>query len=308
MVTAAALVTAQVASPAGAGPAGARPADFGGPAACLRPGQSGAATARGGIDGDHRSVSAAAQSSIAAQTKKLLQAKHKAGLASAAGTRLSFNVPVYVHVMLDRAGRGNVTQRQIRNQIAMLNTTYQGGEARGLAADTGFSFSLVAVNRFRNSTWHSDGASRTYRARTRRGGRNALNIWVVDIKTLGLSTFPWDYAKRPKIDGIRVDFNSLPGGSLANYNRGKTAAHETGHWVGLWHTFQGGCSRMNDEVADTAAEASPAAGCPEGRDSCVGGGADPIHNYMDYSYDSCYDRFTPGQSQRLSTMWMAYRA
>lgn len=51
------------------------------------------------------------------------------------------------------------------------------------------------------------------------------------------------------------------------------------------HTFQGGCSGSGDSIGDTPAQASASTGCPEGRDSCAGGGLDPIHNYMDYSFE-----------------------
>ena len=168
---------------------------------------------------------------------------------------------------------------------------------------------LAGVDAYHNDAWHLDHSSSYYRKLTRLGGRDALNIWLVDFKYLGIATFPWDYAKSRGIDGIRVHWGSLPGGPIANYDEGKTASHEAGHWFGLFHTFQGGCTATNDEVSDTPAQKSPTTGCPSGRDSCPDlPGLDPIHNYMDYSYDGCYDQFTPGQGDRMSTMWAAYRA
>jgi hypothetical protein len=286
-------------------PAHALRADTAGSTTCLEPSADGpAAGARGGHTGeDTRPVSADEQRAIRSDVKSRLQQQ---GLTLAQAAQTTATVPVYVHVMRDAQGNGDVTDQQIRTQIAELNQDFAGGESSA-AADLGFSFRLAGVDRFDNNNWHRDKESAQYRKQTRQGGANALNIWLVDFKYLGIATFPWDYEQQPGIDGIRVHFDSLPGGSIANFNQGKTATHEAGHWFGLFHTFQGGCKEPGDEVADTPAQASPTSGCPEGRDSCPSVGLDPIHNYMDYSYDPCYDQFTPGQSARAGQMYAAYR-
>jgi len=265
--------------------------------------QDAGAAARGGRALDHRGITAKEQRTIEARTARILDRR---GISPRKAKKAAATVPVYVHVMAGSSGEGDVTDGQIADQIDVLNTTYAGAES-GDADNTGFSFSLAGTDRFYNDTWHGDGASRTYRSQTRQGGADALNIWLVDFSYLGVATFPWDYGSDPSVDGIRVQYSSLPGGDATNFNLGETATHEAGHWLGLYHTFQGGCTSTNDEVADTPAQGGPSSGCPTGADTCSLPCSDPIHNYMDYSYDSCYNQFTPGQSSRMSQMWSAYR-
>ena len=224
----------------------------------------------------------------------------------------SVTVPVAFHVIradLTAAG-GNVTGRQIRRQIAVLNASY-GGSTGG--ADTGFQFSLLSIDRTTNASWFklNSGKERKVKTALKVGGPETLNIYSAD---LGNSLLGWAYLAQDAdsvgvLDGVVVHYKSLPGGGWGpDYSGGDTATHEVGHWLDLLHTFQGGCNGDGDFIDDTPAEASAAYECPEGRDTCAAAGLDPITNFMDYTFDSCMFRFTPDQTARMQAAWQAYRA
>jgi Pregnancy-associated plasma protein-A len=233
--------------------------------------------------------------------------------APATGHGKGFNatIPVYFHVFTDGA-TGNLTNQQLQQQVNVLNAGFGGFEG---GAYTGFSFQLAGVERINNAGWFynltpNSSIERTAKAATHVGDARTLNIWTTNGPGyLGFATFPSWYKRSPELDGIVLDYNSFTSGAYGtDFSLAKTGTHETGHWLGLLHTFQGACNDKGDYVSDTPDERYPAAGCPEGLDTCPSPGTDPIHNYMDYTFDSCYNQFTAGQANRMQDFYSYFRA
>lgn len=227
----------------------------------------------------------------------------------------SVNVNTYVHVITKDNGVGAPTRNMIVRQMHVLNKAYGGLSSRQDAA-TPFQFTLKSVDYTANSDWYhwsypgkDPSDDREAKAALHRGSYRDLNIYVAALGNglLGYATYPGGSLVR---DGLVILTASMPGGSAAPYNEGDTATHELGHWFGLFHTFQDGCKGPGDRVNDTPAQADGdnIFKCRESLDSCPDKpGLDPVHNFMNYSDDPCMDRFTVGQAQRMSDVWVVYR-
>lgn len=233
----------------------------------------------------------------------------------------SVDIPVVFHMI--QATDGGSRSRDdwedmVAAQIDVLNDSFSGAAEpaghRGEAADTPFRFHLEDLQFVKNDAWYTVSPGKTERDMKKAlytGDSETLNVYAANIgdNLLGWAYFPQDYNHgRDYIDGVVMLDESMPGGNLGKYSFGDTLTHETGHWLALHHTFQAGCSASNDFVTDTPKEAQPQFDCPTGADTCTAPGEDPIHNFMDYTQDSCMYEFTEGQAQRMNDAWLDFRA
>jgi hypothetical protein len=232
------------------------------------------------------------------------QTMARGGLQNVIGT-----VNVYFHV-ITHGDLGQISDSTLEEQVTVMNRAFRV---------PGLRFNLASIDRTENSSWFNncDKSQVEWRMKSalRQGTASDLNVYTCGpINLLGRSTFPQWYS--PVFDGIILSRRAVPGGAAEGFNTGDVLVHETGHWMGLYHTFQadfgfdGQCGGNGDYVADTPDEmtANGDISCPIGRDTCPQPGLDPIENYMDYSGDACWIEFTPDQYTRMQEQFALYRA
>ena len=152
-------------------------------------------------------------------------------------------INVYMHVINKGAGivNGDVPASQI-------NARWRRSTARSPARGGGFQ--LAGTTRTTNASWYEgltsgSSAERAMKTALRQGSADDLNVYTANLgqDLLGWATFPSSYAATGSRTASSCSSRRCPAASTPDYNEGDTATHEVGHWMGLYHTFQGGCSK-----------------------------------------------------------------
>jgi hypothetical protein len=251
-------------------------------------------------------------------------------------------IPVVVHVIHngEPVGTGsNIPDAQIFSQIAVLNKDFQRlnndanltpPEFAAVAGSLNIEFVLArrdpnglpttGINRVTGTktSWTiSDNA--TFKALSYWNANDYLNIWVIPFSgsTLGFAQYPVSSLEglapvqggTAATDGIVVDFRvfgSVDDGSFVidkDYNKGRTATHEIGHFLGLRHIW-GDANCGEDFVSDTPRQQTSTSNCPShpATTFCGASIVKMFQNYMDYTFDGCMNLFTAGQVARMETI------
>ncbi len=247
------------------------------------------------------------------------------------GERNVIRIPVVVHVVYNTT-QENISNAQIQSQITVLNEDFRKLNADvantpsaffGLAGDAQIEFCLASVDPNGNATngilrvptsTTSFSTSGNAMKSSSTGGSSAwnssryLNMWVCDISgsILGYAQFPGGSAST---DGVVIDYLyfGTSGTATAPFNKGRTATHEVGHWLNLFHIWGDdgtGCTG-SDQVSDTPNAGGPNSGCPAfPRVTCSNGpNGDMFMNYMDYTDDACMFMFSNAQITRMRALF-----
>jgi Pregnancy-associated plasma protein-A len=209
----------------------------------------------------------------------------------------------------------------VLSQIEIMNEDFQAlaGSNGAPGNDAQIEFYLATedpngnpttgITRSTNNTWFNDGGS--YWNSLAWDTNRYLNIYTNSASgALGyVPDLPQGGIAGSNSDRVVILYSTFGRNApYSPFNLGRTVTHELGHYFGLYHTFNGGCSNSytsGDRIADTNPESSPTYGCPGSRSSC--GQAAPIDNYMDYSDDRCMNKFTDEQNNRMRCSLLHYR-
>ena len=247
-------------------------------------------------------------------------------------------IPTVFHV-IHQGGNENISKEQIEDQMRILNedfsrTNPDAANTRAVflpvAANPNIEFRLAKLDPQGNCT---DGIVRVWSPLTNNAtddvkgvsywdSNDYFNVWVVkDIDDEGEQGIILGYAQFPGFgseatDGVvvRADYTGSIGTGASNGSRGRTLTHEAGHWLGLFHTFQGGCTggffgEMIDDTPPIAAATQ--GGCPQNANTCSNDSPDlpdMVENYMDYSNGSCQNIYTLGQKDAFDAVLSGSRS
>lgn len=233
-------------------------------------------------------------------------------------------IPVVVHVIQNSSGTGFIPESRVRSQIDILNEDFLAltGTNGSQGFDTQIEFYLATedpngnpttgITYTTNTSWFND--SGTYYNTLAWDTDRYLNIYTNSASgALGyVPALPQEGIVGSNADRVVCLYSAFGRNApLSPYNQGRTATHEVGHYLGLFHTFNGGCASASgcsgngDRICDTNPESQARFGCPGSATSC--GTSDPYRNYMDYTDDLCMTNFTEDQGYRMRCTLINYR-
>lgn len=237
-------------------------------------------------------------------------------------------IPIVVHILYKNAGE-NISDAQVKSQIDVLNKDFRMLNAdrvntpaafRSLAGDARIQFCLAQVDPQGKRTSGIDRKTTSQdlfladdaMKMVEKGGvaawdsKRYLNIWVCRLsnRSLGYATPPGAAADR---DGVVLAYDvfGTTGNVRAVFDKGRTATHEIGHWLGLIHIW-GDENCGDDHVDDTPTQFSYNYGCvafPHISTCSPNGDGDMFMNFMDFSDDACMNMFTKGQVKRMRALF-----
>lgn len=240
-----------------------------------------------------------------------------------------FVIQVVFHIIKRTDGTGAVTPALLQSQIDILNEDFDA--LTGTPGAGGHNIKLQFVlaqfdpdgnptpgyDVTTNNSYFNDpgpGSSSAMKQALHWDTTRYFNVYTNDSAGyLGYATFPQEEAGGVE-DGVVVLYSAVGRDAPAGppYDQGRTLTHETGHYFGLLHTFQDGCSSPSsphdsgDLIGDTVPESDAQFGCSPGPSAC-GGGNNPITNYMDYTDDTCMTNFSTEQANRVRCSIVNYR-
>jgi len=239
-------------------------------------------------------------------------------------------IPVVVHVIMDTAcAQGVLTDVQVTSQIDILNEDFRAlaGTPGALGYDTKVEFVLATqdpqgaptsgITRDCNSAWYADQGS--YWNTLAWDPTRYLNLYTnTAANARGYVPFlPADPAGAVGQPQDRVVINTLAigrNGPVPAHNQGRTATHEIGHYLGLFHPYFDGCGidtppdcyTTGDRICDTPPDAMEHHGCTAALN--CGSFPVPIENYMELTDDTCATGFTHEQARRIRCTLATYRS
>lgn len=248
------------------------------------------------------------------------------GSANRLSAEFIIRIPVVVHVVYNDPSQ-NISDAQINSQIEALNRDFRRKNAdsintpaafKSLAADVQIEFALATADINGRATngivrkgtsvkyWSTDDKIKY----SSQGGDDAwdsryyLNIWVGNTRSLlGYASV---IGAPAVIDGVVINTSAFGTvGKSGAYDKGRTAVHEVGHWLGLKHIW-GDSYCGDDGVEDTPKQSGYTSGCPSGVITSSCNSSAPGHmymNYMDFTNDACLNLFTQGQKARMWSLF-----